>query len=269
MLQRVAGDEEAFVQAGGEQADALYDVQRRMLAGMLAAVRGPSTWAPEEAPATLDERLHALVDEHVPDSDEGRRTALRHQLARRLLDDPVVYSTALDPEARAYFANQRGAMAARLCEAAGLVAEQRAEGLALVDETGALTDVAMPAEGTEAHVDAAGRRASWRAGNAVAGEWRRPARPPGMRGTTSPTSCARPRSATAAIGANRRASPAPKRELAAIAIERLEKLQLVERKAATRAPAAGARPLRARRGRVAAVNRAQRRSRDGDRCSTD
>lgn len=41
VLHRVAGDEETFVQAGGDQADALYDVQRRMLAGMLAAVRGP------------------------------------------------------------------------------------------------------------------------------------------------------------------------------------------------------------------------------------
>ena len=85
---------------------------------------------------------------------------LRHQLARRLLDDPVVYVDTLGPEARAYFINQRGAMAARLCDAAGLVAEQRAEGLALVDEPAQLTDVAMPAEGTEAHVDAAGRRAS-------------------------------------------------------------------------------------------------------------
>jgi uncharacterized protein (TIGR02678 family) len=33
-----------------------------------------------------------------------------------------------------------------------LVVEQRAEGLALTDETGTLTDVEMPAEGTEAHV---------------------------------------------------------------------------------------------------------------------
>jgi uncharacterized protein (TIGR02678 family) len=151
VLQRVAGDEEAFVQAGGDQADALYDVQRRAFAGMLAAVRGPSTWTREEAPVTLDERLRALVDEHVADSDEGRRTALRHRLARRLLDDPVVYLDNLDSEARAYFVNQRGAMAARLCDATGLVAEQRAEGLALADDAGSLTDVAMPAEGTDAH----------------------------------------------------------------------------------------------------------------------
>lgn len=154
VLQRVAGDEEGFVRdatAGGEGADALYDVQRRLLAGLLGAVRGPSTWPAGQEPVTLDERLASLVAEHVPDSDEGQRTALRHHLARRLLDDPVVYLDTLDEAQRAYFVNQRGAMAARLCEATGLCAEQRAEGLALVDEDGALTDVAMPAEGTEAH----------------------------------------------------------------------------------------------------------------------
>jgi uncharacterized protein (TIGR02678 family) len=153
VLQRVAGDEEGFVRnAGDNTGDALYDVQRRVLAGMLAAVRGPSTWPTEEAPVTLDERLAAVVTEHTADSDEGRRTALRHHLARRLLDDPVVYLDTLDADLRAYFVNQRGPMATRLCEASGLAAEQRAEGLALVDDDGVLTDVAMPAEGTEAHV---------------------------------------------------------------------------------------------------------------------
>jgi uncharacterized protein (TIGR02678 family) len=151
VLGRVAGEEEAFVQSGGEHADALYDIDRRALAGMLAAVRGPSTWAAADAPATLEDRLRALVEEPVADSEEGRRTAVRHGLARRLLDDPVVYIDSLEPDARAYFVNQRGAMATRLCEATRLIAETRAEGLALVDETGALTDVAMPAEGTEAH----------------------------------------------------------------------------------------------------------------------
>jgi uncharacterized protein (TIGR02678 family) len=155
VLVRVAGDEESYVSHGGEGAehlhDALYDVQRRVLAGVLAAVRGPSTWAPEEAPTGIEQRLQALVAEHVPDSDEGRRTATRRDLSRRLLDDPVIYFDSLDANTRAYFVNQRGPMAARLAEAAGLFAEQRAEGLALVDEEG-LTDLSMPAEGTEAHV---------------------------------------------------------------------------------------------------------------------
>ena len=63
----------------------------------------------------------------------------------------MVYTATLDLDARSYFMNQRGALAARLCEATGLVAEQRAEGLALVDDSGELTDVLMPAEGTDAH----------------------------------------------------------------------------------------------------------------------
>jgi uncharacterized protein (TIGR02678 family) len=156
VLSRVAGDEEAYArnaEAGADHLhDALYDVHRRVLAGVLAAVRGPSTWPAEEAPVGLEQRLRSLVAAHVPDSDEGRRTAIRHDLSRRLLDDPVVYVDALDDSVRSYFVNQRGPMAARLAEAAGLVVEQRAEGLALADESGTLTDVSMPAEGTEAHV---------------------------------------------------------------------------------------------------------------------
>ncbi|MER8753234.1 TIGR02678 family protein [Mesorhizobium sp. M1050] len=230
VLHRVAGDEETFVRAGGDQADALYDVQRRMLAGMLAAVRGPSTWTPEEAPVTLEARLRAMVDEHVADSEEGRRTALRHQLARRLLDDPVVYVETLDPEARAYFFNQRGAMAARLCDAAGLVAEQRAEGVALVDEAGLLTDVAMPAEGTDAHVTLLV------AEHLAAGQRQR--RKDGAYTTQAPVLREHDiadflHEAKGKYGRYWRKSarePGAERELAAIAIDRLEKLQLVVRK---------------------------------------
>ena len=151
VLLRVAGDEEGFVRAGGDTADALYDVGRRALSGMLAAVRGPSTWPLEEVPMSFEARLHSLVDEPVADSDEARRTALRHRLSRQLLDDPVIYVESLDADARTYFMNQRGALATRLGDNAGLGIEQRAEGLALVDESGDLTDVAMPAEGTDAH----------------------------------------------------------------------------------------------------------------------
>jgi uncharacterized protein (TIGR02678 family) len=153
VLERVEGEEERFISdQGGQQSDALYDVHRRLLSGLLAAVRGPSTWRSEEAPADTKARIQALANSAVMDSEQSRRDAVRHHLARRLLDDPVLYIDTLDEEARAYFANQRGVLAARLCEATGLIAEQRAEGLALVDEGEQLTDEAMPAEGTDAHV---------------------------------------------------------------------------------------------------------------------
>lgn len=148
VLVRVAGDEESFVQQAG---DALYDIQRRVLAALLACTRGPSTYAAENAPRNLDERLAAILQEYVPDTAEGRRTAVRYALARRLLDNPVVYLDELSEDEDDYFRNQRGTMAARLCVAAGLTAEHRAEGSALIDAQGELTDAELPAEGTLAH----------------------------------------------------------------------------------------------------------------------
>lgn len=152
VLERVAGEEDNFVHDNGwQQADALYDIQRHLLAGMLAAIRGPSTWTASETPDTTDARIEALVTGFVVDSDQGRRDAVRHHLTRRLLDDPVLYTNTLTEERLSYFTQQRGVLAARLGDATGLLAEHRAEGLALIDEGGQLTDVAMPAEGTEAH----------------------------------------------------------------------------------------------------------------------
>ena len=261
VLQRVAGDEDAFVNAGGDQADALYDVQRRALAGMLAAVRGPSTFRPEDAPVTLEQRLHALVDEHVADSDEGRRTALRRQLARRLLDDPVVYIDSLDAEARAYFINQRGVMAARLCDATGLIAEQRAEGLALADEAGALTDVAMPAEGTDAH-------ATLLVAEFLATAERRRREIPGdarlfaaiIRGQDVIDFLRDSKNSYGKYWRKSAREPGAERELAEIALERLEKLQLIVRDADTIHPrpalarfALGAAEIRETRGRPRAA----------------
>ena len=153
VLERVAGDEEGFVAGrSGAQGDALYDVRRRALSGLLAAPRGPSSWAADAAPITFDERLAALVAEPGVDSDDSRRTALRHRLARRLLDDPVLYLDDLTDTERAYFAKQRGIMAARLAEASGMTPEQRAEGTALTDADAALSDLTLPDEGTDAHV---------------------------------------------------------------------------------------------------------------------
>lgn len=149
VLVRVAGDEDGFVQQSG---DALYDIQRRVLAGLLAVTRGPSSLPAEVLALTLQQRIAAISEEYAPDSDEGRRSAARHHLARRLLDDPVVYFDELQAEELAYLQNQRGPLAARLAEASGLVAEQRAEGVALIDPDGELSDIALPADGTAAHI---------------------------------------------------------------------------------------------------------------------
>ncbi|OZM79617.1 TIGR02678 family protein [Pseudonocardia sp. MH-G8] len=144
VLARVAGDEDAFVRHDG---DALYDVERRVLAALLASPRGPSTIAA----AAHEERLAALTEELPATTDDLRNQQLRHRLTRMLLDEPVVYHADLDESELAYLTSQRHAITSRIAELTGLVAEVRAEGIAMVDPLDDLTDVRMPETGTEGH----------------------------------------------------------------------------------------------------------------------
>ncbi|MGA2929846.1 MAG: TIGR02678 family protein [Solirubrobacteraceae bacterium] len=144
-LARVAGDEEAFVREAG---DVLYDVERRVLAVLISAPRGPSTIAA----ADFDERLRELTAEPEPVSDDLRTRAVRQRLTRRLLDDPVVYYDDLSEHELAYVTSQRAALIKRISERTGLVAEVRAEGIAMVDPRDELTDIRMPEVGTDGHV---------------------------------------------------------------------------------------------------------------------
>lgn len=145
VLRRVAGDEDAYVSGSG---DVLYDVRRRVLAGLLAARRGPSVITAED----FGERLAELTVETALDSDELRFRAIRQRLTRRLLDDPVLYYDTLTDEELAYLTRQRGFITARITELTGLVAEVRAEGIAMIDPYDDLTDVRMPEQGTHGHV---------------------------------------------------------------------------------------------------------------------
>lgn len=145
VLRRVSGDEESYLSATG---DVLYDVRRVVLASLLTGVRGPSTVTSAE----FEDRLAVLTEEPVPDTDELRNRALRRGLTRRLLEDPVVYYDDLDDAERAYLVSQRAAITRRIEEATGLVAEVRAEGVAMVDPDDELTDVRMPEQRTDGHV---------------------------------------------------------------------------------------------------------------------
>ncbi|MFJ4790677.1 TIGR02678 family protein [Streptomyces sp. NPDC088794] len=145
VLRRVAGDEDAYVSGSG---DVLYDVQRRVLAGLLAARHGPSMITADG----FEDRLAELTSESALDSDELRFRAIRQRLTRRLLDDPVLYYAELTDEELAYLTRQRAFITARIAELTGLVAEVRAEGIAMVDPLDDLTDVRMPEQGTHGHV---------------------------------------------------------------------------------------------------------------------
>ncbi len=145
ILARVAGDEEAFMREAG---DALYDVDRRVLAVLLATPRGPSMISVGE----FEARLAQISADPLPSSDELRNRTIRHRLTRLLLDDPVLYYDELTDAELAYLNSQRAAITRRVSELTGLVAELRAEGIAMVDPEDELSDVRMPDVGTDGHV---------------------------------------------------------------------------------------------------------------------
>lgn len=145
VLTRVAGDEQAFVDNTG---DALYDVRRRITSALLATARGPSMVVAE----SIEDRLAGVTAELPAASDDERNRRMRFQLTRILLDEPVVYYETLDESELAYLTRQRSAICARIHAFTGLVAEIRAEGIAMVDPFDDLTDVRMPEVGTDGHV---------------------------------------------------------------------------------------------------------------------
>lgn len=144
VLARVAGDDQAFITGSG---DALYDVNRRVLATLLITRVGASTVTEPD----FEGRLRRLTAEPRPETDEARNRETRHRLGRRLLDDPVLYYSDLTEEERSYLAGQRGLLLRRLTEGTGFAAEVRAEGIALTDPASEASDLGMPEEGTEGH----------------------------------------------------------------------------------------------------------------------
>ena len=146
-LRRLQGEEERFIKDA--DVDALYNVHRPVLARLLAANRPPSLVKAKDFP----ERLRALAEEDLAaNSDEARHRRLRVRLFRQLLDDPVLYYSELTDLEREYLDHQRGSILPEIESATGLVREVRAEGIAMTDPTGSLTDYGLPEEGTDGHL---------------------------------------------------------------------------------------------------------------------
>jgi len=146
ILVKVHGDELQYLNADG--GDALYNIRRPLLTAALNVRRGPSTISN----STLDARISKMIEEPLPDNEDGRHRRIRTMLVRRLLDDPVVYYNDLDPESLAYLHRQRGLLLSQIQEATGLHPEVRKEGIAMTDSGGDLTDFALPESGTAGHL---------------------------------------------------------------------------------------------------------------------
>ena len=144
-LRRVEGDEERFVDAS---VDVLYDIEHGIVGVMLQSAQAPSGIGR----GGFEDRLAAVTEQQFVDTDDARNRSLRRILTRRLRDDPVVEYTTLTENESAYMANQRRAITDRITDATGLVAEVRAEGIAMLDPEDGLTDVRMPEGGAPGHL---------------------------------------------------------------------------------------------------------------------
>jgi uncharacterized protein (TIGR02678 family) len=146
VLARVHDDEERFITDAS--ADALYNVNRSVLTLLLASVKPPSIAIAD----TFEERLAAVNEPIFEASEEAQHRFWRTRIFRRLLDDPVLYYDSLLPEEKTYLDRQRSSILREIEEATGLIREVRAEGIAMVDQSGKLTDYRLPEEGTVGHL---------------------------------------------------------------------------------------------------------------------
>lgn len=147
VLERISGDEESYLKSQGERNDCLYTIHRDALSRILCVQVGPSMVFEDD----FEKRMLALQTENCGQSDAEQRRDLRRHLIRALLSQPVVYYNDLPEDAALYLRHQQTHLVSELCHATGLIAEQRQEGIALVDDNQDMSDFRLPQEGTEGH----------------------------------------------------------------------------------------------------------------------
>ena len=125
-----------------ERAEALYDIDRDIVG---------SVYAPSRVLQHLDS-VTGLLGTAASDSPAQGVNAERHRAGRRarrlVLENPVVYYADVDDNLRGLLRSP--ALAEDLERLTGLPVERRAEGVALINTGGRLTDVTFPGTGTVA-----------------------------------------------------------------------------------------------------------------------
>lgn len=145
-----ATDLEAYVT--DPSANALLSADTTRLHQLLVSAQPPSSLQPR--PTAVDaatelrrEPRYGTAATAPADADEEQRLRwVRHTLARRLLDDPVVHLSDLSDPEQEYLTNPSGRrwLRDRVAEA-GLVLEERSDGLLAVDPGAVATDTTFPA----------------------------------------------------------------------------------------------------------------------------
>ncbi len=140
VLDHTAGSKASYRSLDAGEDEALLTVDRRRLAALL---RDPSRALEADTAQAID----TLSEGYAP-TVEGARRAVAHELARRLVEDPVLLLDELDEGSRTYFLGQRARIEDAVARATGLDVERRAEGTALVTDDRALTDLPFPTRAT-------------------------------------------------------------------------------------------------------------------------
>jgi len=149
------GDVDAFVDS--EQANAILTADTARLHRLLVSAVAPSALPDDLGVDAAIERLCAepryggAADEDEAVGEARNRWA-RHQLGRRVLDDPAVHLDDISAVERDYLASLSGRRWVReRATEAGLELEERLEGLLPIDPEGIATDRRFPAPQGNAH----------------------------------------------------------------------------------------------------------------------
>ena len=138
VLHLVHGRRGSFANRVRDDEEALFTIDRKRLALVL---RDPFA-------ALGADSVAELAAEAEPATTEAKTRQIRHRLARRLIEDPVLHLDELSGEERTYFLSQRAMLERRVEDWVGLAIERRAEGTAAIDAGRELTDLPFPAGST-------------------------------------------------------------------------------------------------------------------------
>ncbi|HWS38641.1 MAG TPA: TIGR02678 family protein [Actinoplanes sp.] len=174
LSQLVADIRAAAVEAGIELGDAQRPAERRALGAALrqmvawsvlreeqGSVAGYADDEQAEALLTVDRDIAAHLlstspgraaspEEFVAQAADGGPGGSRHTVRRRLIELPVVYVDDLTAADRVWLRREQRRDERSFLDYAGLQAELRAEGVAMLDPDETLTDVTFPGGGTVA-----------------------------------------------------------------------------------------------------------------------